>query len=437
MIRRRTADEEDLRLLPKPLPVPHAHKPLKIRSFERAEVLGRRKPRTMPSVHVQTEHHDAEEGMRNYPPVSRGSNHRSRQPQWRQNNTRRDGRHSPRSPRRSGIPRPPAPGSPTRVYPPGSPTRMYPPPQRGISPFFIPAPSVPRPDSPVRHHHQVIQRHSSTILPGPEEIDAQNVRQGEHQRNISTLSAPTGGHTRDGSSSSGGGREICRYFLRTGKCGYGARCRYEHPRYAQGPALNSLGYPLREGECVCRFFVKNSWCAFGTTCKFHHPEPPHPQRQVHSPPSLSGAYPRLPYSASPQVPYSASPPLYSPAHAGMYPVVMPATAMMSPPPPHPMAHGVHPYMMMHGMPHMVPPAPWPVAPPMPPMEQRRSKSGEHGDGDTLRETTESDVSTTSVVSGAQHGYLGIPREESGMESDGDSDYGESGDSDADSGNPSN
>eukprot|EP00803_Ostreobium_quekettii_P000877 evm.model.scf_713.1 EVM.evm.TU.scf_713.1 scf_713:28311-29375(+) len=68
-------------------------------------------------------------------------------------------------------------------------------------------------------------------------------------------------------------REICKYFLRTGTCGYGDKCRYHHPANAGRPALNALGYPMRDGERPCSFYVKHSWCGFGATCKFHHPEP--------------------------------------------------------------------------------------------------------------------------------------------------------------------
>lgn len=69
-------------------------------------------------------------------------------------------------------------------------------------------------------------------------------------------------------------REVCRYFMRTGTCGYGDRCRYHHPQSAHRPRLNSMGYPLREAEHACPFYLKNGWCGFGATCKFNHPELP-------------------------------------------------------------------------------------------------------------------------------------------------------------------
>eukprot|EP00210_Caulerpa_lentillifera_P000052 g50.t1 len=69
-------------------------------------------------------------------------------------------------------------------------------------------------------------------------------------------------------------REVCRYFMRTGTCGYGDRCRFHHPQSAHQPRLNSMGYPHREAEHACPFYLKNGWCGFGATCKFNHPELP-------------------------------------------------------------------------------------------------------------------------------------------------------------------
>lgn len=65
----------------------------------------------------------------------------------------------------------------------------------------------------------------------------------------------------------------CAFFLKTGTCAYGDRCKFAHP-YDRAPSVefNSLGLPLRPDEPVCTFFLKNLRCAFGHTCKFHHPE---------------------------------------------------------------------------------------------------------------------------------------------------------------------
>ena len=36
--------------------------------------------------------------------------------------------------------------------------------------------------------------------------------------------------------------EICRYYMQTGQCKYGAACKYHHPPRDQGRAVSSLVY---------------------------------------------------------------------------------------------------------------------------------------------------------------------------------------------------
>ncbi|KAK4265704.1 hypothetical protein QN277_026721 [Acacia crassicarpa] len=72
------------------------------------------------------------------------------------------------------------------------------------------------------------------------------------------------------------GQPLCQYFMRTGSCKYGASCKYHHPRQGGGVApvpLNYFGYPLRPDEKECSYYVKTGQCKFGTSCKFHHPQP--------------------------------------------------------------------------------------------------------------------------------------------------------------------
>ncbi|KAK7303133.1 hypothetical protein RJT34_14034 [Clitoria ternatea] len=73
------------------------------------------------------------------------------------------------------------------------------------------------------------------------------------------------------------GQPVCQYYMRTRSCKYGASCKYHHPRQAGGTAtpvsLNYYGYPLRPGEKECSYYVKTGQCKFGATCKFHHPLP--------------------------------------------------------------------------------------------------------------------------------------------------------------------
>lgn len=69
-------------------------------------------------------------------------------------------------------------------------------------------------------------------------------------------------------------KEVCTFYMRTGTCAYGDRCKFKHPRDRPQPVLNSRGYPLRPGSLDCAHYLKKGWCAFGLTCKFHHPELP-------------------------------------------------------------------------------------------------------------------------------------------------------------------
>ncbi|KAM7485113.1 hypothetical protein LguiA_001122 [Lonicera macranthoides] len=73
------------------------------------------------------------------------------------------------------------------------------------------------------------------------------------------------------------GQPVCQYYMRTGMCKFGASCKYHHPRQGGGSTipvpLNISGYPLRLGEKECSYYLKTGQCKFGVTCKFHHPQP--------------------------------------------------------------------------------------------------------------------------------------------------------------------
>ncbi|KAL6626487.1 hypothetical protein ACP70R_030213 [Stipagrostis hirtigluma subsp. patula] len=71
------------------------------------------------------------------------------------------------------------------------------------------------------------------------------------------------------------GQPLCEYYAKNGTCNFGLNCKYNHPREGACvlPAvLNSRGYPLRVGEKECSYYIKTGHCKFGATCKFHHPE---------------------------------------------------------------------------------------------------------------------------------------------------------------------
>lgn len=74
------------------------------------------------------------------------------------------------------------------------------------------------------------------------------------------------------------GEPACQFYLKTGTCKFGASCKFHHPKNGGGAlvshvALNIYGYPLRPGEKECSYYLKTGQCKFGITCKFHHPQP--------------------------------------------------------------------------------------------------------------------------------------------------------------------
>ncbi|KAI3809732.1 hypothetical protein L1987_19332 [Smallanthus sonchifolius] len=72
------------------------------------------------------------------------------------------------------------------------------------------------------------------------------------------------------------GEPDCTYFLKTGTCKYGSVCKYNHPpdRHGLGPVVfNTVGLPMRQGQESCSHYLRTGLCKFGVGCKFHHPEP--------------------------------------------------------------------------------------------------------------------------------------------------------------------
>lgn len=74
------------------------------------------------------------------------------------------------------------------------------------------------------------------------------------------------------------GQMECQFFIKTGACKFGPACWYHHPRPKNGLGggqvlLNFLGLPLRPGEKDCAYYVQTGSCKYGSTCRFHHPQP--------------------------------------------------------------------------------------------------------------------------------------------------------------------
>ncbi|VFQ64665.1 unnamed protein product [Cuscuta campestris] len=87
----------------------------------------------------------------------------------------------------------------------------------------------------------------------------------------------------------------CLFYMRTGMCKFGVTCKYHHPRQGGGSApvvMNAYGYPSRPGERECSYYARTGQCKFGATCKFDHPQPaaaaaaPSIYSAVHSPSSV-------------------------------------------------------------------------------------------------------------------------------------------------------
>lgn len=68
----------------------------------------------------------------------------------------------------------------------------------------------------------------------------------------------------------------CPYFLKTQRCKFGLRCKFNHPKdkisavcASENAEISTL--PVRPSEPPCAFYLKTGKCKFGPTCKFHHP----------------------------------------------------------------------------------------------------------------------------------------------------------------------
>ncbi|TYH92026.1 hypothetical protein ES332_A13G153900v1 [Gossypium tomentosum] len=77
------------------------------------------------------------------------------------------------------------------------------------------------------------------------------------------------------------GQTECDYYMKTGECKFGDRCKFHHPidrlttnkASQQAIKLTLAGLPRREGSVHCPYYMKTGTCKYGATCKFDHPPP--------------------------------------------------------------------------------------------------------------------------------------------------------------------
>ncbi|XP_047315330.1 zinc finger CCCH domain-containing protein 37 isoform X2 [Impatiens glandulifera] len=79
------------------------------------------------------------------------------------------------------------------------------------------------------------------------------------------------------------GQLECDFYMKTGVCKFGERCRFNHPMDRTAPTIQDAiqqnvkitpaGLPRREGSIHCPYYMKTGTCKYGVTCKFDHPPP--------------------------------------------------------------------------------------------------------------------------------------------------------------------
>ncbi|OAY82780.1 Zinc finger CCCH domain-containing protein 8 [Ananas comosus] len=65
------------------------------------------------------------------------------------------------------------------------------------------------------------------------------------------------------------------YYMKTQKCKFGSRCKFNHPKEmnGEGNEISDVSVlPERPSEPLCTFYAKTGKCKFGANCKFHHPK---------------------------------------------------------------------------------------------------------------------------------------------------------------------
>ncbi|KAG5570464.1 hypothetical protein H5410_060230 [Solanum commersonii] len=79
------------------------------------------------------------------------------------------------------------------------------------------------------------------------------------------------------------GQIECDFYMKTGECKYGEKCKFHHPLDRSASAVSDVqqpnvkltlaGLPRREGAVHCPYYMKTGMCKYGASCKFDHPPP--------------------------------------------------------------------------------------------------------------------------------------------------------------------
>jgi Zinc finger C-x8-C-x5-C-x3-H type (and similar) len=129
------------------------------------------------------------------------------------------------------------------------------------------------------HHTSMMLAHSSPASPAGSSLSSSD--DGRHFSSSAhplSTSLPDGSHSssHSGSTSSRSssspsvvypvrdGVPDCQYYLKTGKCNYGSRCKFNHP-HRDERLVNALN------RRDCFDFVQTGTCPYGRGCKYNHP----------------------------------------------------------------------------------------------------------------------------------------------------------------------
>ncbi|MCL7023498.1 hypothetical protein MKW94_025035 [Papaver nudicaule] len=107
------------------------------------------------------------------------------------------------------------------------------------------------------------------------------------------------------------GQPVCEFYMKTGTCKFGVYCKFHHPRTGAGTmipaAVNCYGYPIRPGETECSYYMKSGQCKFGLACKFHHPNPAGASMPARAPAPAPTFYPMVQSPSVSSQPYGGVP----------------------------------------------------------------------------------------------------------------------------------